>query len=146
MGLGVFSKPRNFLPRVTGFLPWYTATTLDWRRVPTKKPNILRCMMFHNDLRQLCKTYSGYLFFCDNPSHKYCAFTSDFRYATYQGTLPLVLGLYKTWDEKGKKLIAASHPGAGLDKNQCSIQVTFHPRGVQPKTGVVFCGIGKRIS
>ena len=85
--------------------------------------------------------------FChDNPSHKYSAFKPECRYATDQGTLPIVVGLDKTWEEKGKKVISVSHPGAGLDKRQCSIHITFRPRGVQPKIAVIFCGTGKRIS
>ena len=32
------------------------------------------------------------------------------------------------------------------EKRQCSVQVTFRPRGVQPKIAVISRGIGKRIS
>ena len=107
---------------------------------------LLRCRIFHNGFRMWCKTHSGYVIFIDNPCHKYGAFTPECRYTTDQGPLPLVVGLYKTWDEKGKKVVTVSHPGAGLEKRQCSIQVTFRPRRVQPKTAVIFCGTGKRIS
>ena len=38
---------------------------------------LLRCRMFHNGLRRKCKTHSGYMFLCDNPNHKYGAFTPE---------------------------------------------------------------------
>ena len=39
-----------------------------------------------------------------------------------------------------------SQPGTVLDNRQCSIQLTFHTRGVQPKILVIYRGTGKRIS
>ena len=66
---------------------------------------ILRWRMFHNGFFQICKTHSGYLFFHDIPIHKYSDCTPECHYATEQGTLPLVVGLDRTWDDKGKKVI-----------------------------------------
>ena len=58
-------------------------------------------------------------FFRYSPSHKYGDFTLECRYATDQVPLLIVVGLDKNWDEKDKKSIAVSQPGAGLEKIQC---------------------------
>ena len=38
---------------------------------------LLRCRVFHNGLRRKCKTHSGYVFFRDNPRHKYRYFIPE---------------------------------------------------------------------
>ena len=149
MGLGGSSKTRDFLPGVTVCLPGCTATTLDWSGGQKKSKSLeevlLWCRMFHNVLHWRCKTHSGYVFCRDKPRHKCGDFIPECCYKMDHWPLPLVVGLEKTWDEKGKKVIAVSQPAAGLEKRQCSMQATFFPTGVQPKILVIFHGTGKRI-
>ena len=48
--------------------------------------------------------------------------------------------------ENRHKKIWVSQPGSGLEKRQCTLQICFHPEGEQPKIGIIFRGMGKRIS
>ena len=99
---------------------------------------LLHYRIFHNGLRWQYKTYIDYMFFRDNTSHKYGAFTPECRYAMYKVPIPLVVGLDKIWCEKEEKFIAVSQPVTGLENRQYPIQETFCPRGLQPKITVIF--------
>lgn len=47
--------------------------------------------------------------------------------ASLQVPLPFVNGLNDTWAVKGSKRVCISQPSSGLDKRQCTMQLTFGP-------------------
>ena len=74
------------------------------KRRSKQNPNIA-VQDFHSGFSRQCKMHSGYVFWHDNPSHKYGTFKKKFRYSIEQGPLPIFVIIDKTWDENGKKVI-----------------------------------------
>ena len=66
---------------------------LGWSRV--------RCQPFHSYLHHMICTNNCYSFGSKKPICKYGSFLNHRRQSVYQVPLPLVIGLYGTWDKKG---------------------------------------------
>ena len=60
--------------------------------------------------------------------------------------LPFVNGLNSTWADKGSKRVRISQPSAGLEKRQCTLQLTFGPGQRVYRPAVIFRGSGIRVS
>ena len=60
--------------------------------------------------------------------------------------LPFVNGLNSTWTDKESKRVRISQPSAGLEKRQCTLQLTFGPGQRVYRPAVIFRGSGKRVS
>ena len=70
-----------------------------------------------------------------------------------QSPLPFAIDTKKTYEhiepknpENRHKKIWVSQPGTGLEKRQCTLQICLRPEGQQPRVGIIFRGLGKRIS
>ena len=64
----------------------------------------------------------------------------------HQVPLPLVIGLDYNWDTNGSHgYVCFTQPGAGSEKNICSIKLCFCQHGVQPNVKVIFWGAGRGI-
>ncbi|CAB1103677.1 unnamed protein product [Ectocarpus sp. CCAP 1310/34] len=77
---------------------------------------------------------------------KYGQFQLWERWNVDQVSLAFVNGLLETWDKRGALRVAISQPFAGLEKRQCTMQVTFGPGEKTMRILVIFRGTGKRIS
>ena len=63
-----------------------------------------------------------------------------------QVTLPLVIDLDDTYYTIGSHgHVCFSQPGAGSEKNVCSIKLCFCKRGIKPNITVLFWGTGRGI-
>ena len=64
-----------------------------------------------------------------------------------QTPLPFVLDDGKTYNEKGEKEIWCASAASGLDKRQCTVQLTIFADGKpRVRTTIIFRGQGKRVS
>ena len=77
---------------------------------------------------------------------KYGQFQLWERINVDQVPLPFVNGQIQTWEPTGSLRVAIAQPFAGLEKRQCTMQVTFGPGGKVFRIAVIFRGKGKRIS
>ena len=77
--------------------------------------------------------------------HKFVALKLYCYYKTDQVPFYIVLGIVKTWDEKGQNVVMLAQPQGGLDKIKCATKPRFHPRFSLPHIGMVFRGTGKYV-
>ena len=62
--------------------------------------------------------------------------------------MPFILDTKRTYQEiqpNNMEKIWIAEPGSGLDKRQCTIQVTTRAEGEQPNIAIIFRGTGKCI-
>ena len=83
----------------------------------------------------------------------YGGFMPEQRLNVDQSPLPFVIDTKTTYEhveprskENRHKKVWVSQPGSGLGKRQCTLQICFRPEGEQPKIGIIFRSMGKRIS
>ena len=65
-----------------------------------------------------------------------------------QTPMPFVLDIKRTHQDiqpKNMEKVGIAQPGSGLDKRQCTIQVTTRAEGHQPNIAIIFRGTGKCI-
>lgn len=77
---------------------------------------------------------------------KFGQFQLNERFDVDQVPLPFVKDQVDTWEKTGGKCVAIAQPFAGLEKRQCTMQVTFSPGGRLMQISITFRGTGKRIS
>jgi len=90
---------------------------------------------------------------CNGPSYdpKWGKYKPEERINVDQSPLPFVVNLKKTYEyippgQGASHNTWISQPGSGLDKRQCSLQVTFRVQGDQPKLAIIFRGKRKRLT
>ena len=57
-----------------------------------------------------------------------------------------MVDLKSTYEEKGKTHVWIRQNSAGLEKRFCTLQLWFRPEEKQPKSTIIFRGLGLRIS